>query len=86
MILLFIISFIGETTKVKINILIRSMGPISEEDMVSRTSFSYIGIQYCNVITIIQIKGVIFLFYLIISTFRTTQWTVTSDSIGETNG
>ena len=27
-------SFSGQTTKVKINMLIRSMGPISEEDMV----------------------------------------------------
>ena len=35
----------GEPTKVEINVLIRSMGPISEEDMVKVYDFSAVGLR-----------------------------------------
>ena len=62
----------GKSTKVKINMLIRSMGPISEEDMVSFILREKVDRQY--------------LFLTMLFNFRTTQWTVTSANIGGMTG
>ena len=63
----------GEATKVKINVLIRSMGPISEEDMV---------IQFFR--EDFLLNDFLKLFNFI--TNRITQWTVTSGNTGVTTG
>ena len=63
----------GEATKVKINVLIRSMGPISEEDMV---------IQFFREDSLWSD----FLKPFNLITNRITQWTVTSGNTGVTTG
>ena len=60
----------GKSTKVKINMLIRSMGPISEEDMVSSILREKVEKNY----------------YKLLFNFRTTLWTVTSANIGGMTG
>ena len=63
----------GEATKVKINVLIRSMGPISEEDMV---------IQFFREDYLLND----FLKPFNLITNRITRWTVTSGNTGVTTG
>ncbi len=63
----------GQATKVKINILIRSMGPISEEDMVSNTQ---------------AYRGLLNFFHdwpLFVLSCRIIQWTATFANTGVTN-